>query len=310
MYQWGQTALVLAGFTPDDAGLHRLSLNATQEAQNALSSLQRTAADLGVRVVTSPHRFIGDIASATAAHLPGNWEATVEPVTQKSDQDEFASWLWGAKALVTCLADFRVPCVATLHDGAGIELLVVQRPSDGAYLTGALTPTRSSLSSIGPGPRCVTATTAAALPSNIHSSLLPQYERAVLLARLEEVDEDLRWVQDLEPGTASDIELSIALSRFQSHAPALINAMRSVKAASLTAVQTELLRRVEATLDRAGKRSTAADEAMAAWLSDGPGLVKLARAVATPPTTSSHTDLPASMPPPPPAATISADLRR
>ncbi|MBT2509202.1 hypothetical protein J7I98_25625 [Streptomyces sp. ISL-98] len=212
------------------------------------------------------------------------------------------------------MQDYRVPCAAILRDGAGTELLLVQRPWDGQYLAGALLPSPDHLNATAPAPGCVNATTAPGLAASIGVRLLPQYERAVLLSRLEEVDEDLHWVQNLEPGTGTGTGLDAALDRFQTHASAFIDILRRAEHPPLTAGQTALLSRVEASLAAAttgeDTSATAAGNAMAVWLGDGPLLIELVRAVAHPPTTSPPASVAIAVAPPPPTAVTSAGRHR
>ncbi|MFE5934220.1 hypothetical protein ACFQ69_02480 [Streptomyces sp. NPDC056470] len=301
-YRWAEAALTVAGFPQDDDGLHRLSLDDPGKARACLSSLQQAASDLHVKVVTNPHRFLGDIASGVASHLPGTWEATIERFPQKSDQDGLTSWLWNTGPLLTTMTDYRVPCAAILRDGAGTELLLTQRPWDGQYLAGALLPSPDHLNVTAPAPRCVTARTVSGLAAKIAARLLPEYEHAVLLSRLEEAQEDLCWVGNLEPGTGADSDLDAALDRFLMHAPSVIDFLRRPKGPPLSLGQAALLDRVEAGLDAA----TAGEgtHAMAVWLDDGADLIEMARMAATPPTTGSHTNISAAaVPPTPPPAT-------
>jgi hypothetical protein len=294
--------------------MHRLSLGDPGEARASLRSLQQAAADLHVAVVTSPNRFLGDIASAVAARLPGSWEATIERFPQRSDQNDFASWLWDAGPLLSTLQNYRVPCAAILRDGAGTELLLVQRPWDGQYLAGALLPSPDHLNATASAPPSVNAPTAPGLAASIGVRLLPQYERAVLLSQLEEADEDLHWVQNLEPGTGTSTDLAAALDRFQTHAPALIDILRRADHPPLTTDQVALLSRVEAGLGAAttgeDTNTTTSGDAMAVWLGDGPQLLELVRAVAHPPTTGPPRNVPPAVALSPPKAVTSAGRHR
>lgn len=243
-----------------------------------------------------------------ASQLSGTWEATIERFPQKSDQDGLTSWLWNTGPLLATMTDHRVPCAAILRDGAGIELLLARRPWDGQYLAGALLPSPDHLNVTAPAPRCVTARTVSGLAAKIDARVLPEYEHAVLLTRLEEAEEDLRWVGNLAPGTGADSDLDAALDRFRMHAPPVIDFLRRTKGPSLSLGRAALVDRVEAGLDAAA--SGEGDDAMAVWLEDGSDLIELARIAATPPTTGSHTDVSAAAAPLPPAIATGVVHRR
>ncbi|MEU7117949.1 hypothetical protein [Streptomyces zaomyceticus] len=242
-----------------------------------------------------------------ADDLPGAWEGTIERFPQKSNQDGLTSWLWNTGPLLATMTNYRVPCAAILRDGAGTELLLAQRPWDGQYLAGALLPSPDHLNVTAPAPRCVAARTIAGLAAKIGASLLPEYEHAVLLSRLEEADEDLYWVGNLEPGTGADSDLNAALDRFLMHAPPVVDLLRSGKGPSLSAGQAALVDRVEAGLDAAAAGEGA--DAMAVWLEDGPDLIELGRIAAAPPATGAHGGISIPVAPPAPAA-ASGVLRR
>ncbi|MFD8645158.1 MULTISPECIES: hypothetical protein [Streptomyces] len=307
-YQWAETVLAIAGFPQEDDGLHRLPLGDPNKARACLSSLQQAASGLHVKVVTSPHRFLGDIASGVASHLPGAWEATIERFPQKTNQDGLTSWLWNTGPLLATMTDYRVPCAAILRDGAGTELLLAQRPWDGQYLAGALLPSPDHLNVTGPAPRCVAARTISGLAARIGASLLPEYEHAVLISRLEEAEEDLCWVGNLEPGTGADSDLNAALDRFLMHAPPVIDLLRRGKGPSLSAGQTALVDRVEAGLGAAAAGE--GTDAMAVWLEDGADLIELARIVATTLATGARTGVSPAVTPPAPAAATGVVRRR
>lgn len=243
-----------------------------------------------------------------AAHLPSVWEVTIERFPQKSNQDGLTSWLWNTGPLLAAMTDYHVPCAAILRDGAGTELLLAQRPWDGQYLAGALLPSPDHLNVTAPAPRCVAARSVAGLAAKIGASLLPEYERAVLLSRLAEVEEDLCWVGNLEPGTGADSDLNTALDRFLMHAPPVIDLLRRTKGPSLSAVQAALVDRVEA-----GLAATTAGEgadAMAVWLGDGPDLIELARVAAARPAAGAQGDVSSPIAPPTPVAASGVVRRR
>ncbi|WP_329620126.1 hypothetical protein OG357_05935 [Streptomyces sp. NBC_01255] len=206
------------------------------------------------------------------------------------------------------MTDYRVPCAAILRDGSGTELLLAQRPWDGRYLAGALLPSPDHLNVTAPAPRCVAARTVTGLAAMIGASLLPEYEHAVLLSRLDEAEEDLCWVRNLEPGTGADSDLNAALDRFLMHARSAIDLLRRTKGPSLSGGQAALVDRVEARLDAATANEGGA--AMAVWLEDGPNLIELARITAAPPASGADGGISTPVAPPTPPAASGAVRRR
>jgi hypothetical protein len=309
----------LAGFTrehPDDA--HRLSLDDHARAGEALTRLHQTAQDCQPKVITSERPYFGDIAHAVAERLPGQWDVNIEHYPDGSIPAHLLDWVWEASPVLSTLVRYRTPGAAILRDGGGTELLLVERPWDGWYLIGTLLPSPDHLNVVGAGPRTVNATTACEAAADVRSLLLPEFEQLVHLARLREVQEDLDWVRDAEPGTVDDVELDAALDRFLTHAPYLLAATRRADVKPLAVSETAVLVRFEILLAQAqadaGARDEPApygtDEALALWLEAGEDLLDVVRTATVGPAEGpSRPAVTAATPPKPPAAVAAGRTR-
>lgn len=303
--RWAETALDLAGFTQNHDRLHTLALDDQAEARQALTHLHQAARDCQVTVTTHPRPFLGDIAQAIVAALPGHWTAETEPLREQQDQHHLRDFLWETGALHRLLDTNQLGCTAILRDGGGTELLLAERPSDGAYLVGALAPSPDDVHLTAPAPRSVIASSARLAARSIQTRLLPDYERAVHISRLNEAEEDLRWAQDREPGTYDTTHLQAALYRFRAHAITFIATLRDKT--TLSAEQVFFLDRMEDVLildDLDDPDPEALAVAETVWLVDGEELIEMAR-LATPPaaiTPAKPKPLAAAIPPPAAAA--------
>ncbi|MFD9484651.1 hypothetical protein ACFWBX_11725 [Streptomyces sp. NPDC059991] len=281
--RWAETALDLAGFTENHDRIHTLALDDQAQARQALKHLHQAARDCQVAVTTHPRPFLGDIAEAIALALPGHWRAAVEPLREQQDQHYLRDHLWETGTLHGLLQKDGLGFAATLRDGGGTELLLAERPSDGSYIVGALTPSPDYVRVTAPAPRSVIASDARLAARFIQTHLLPEYERAVHLSRLDEAEEDLRWAQVSEAGTYDTVDLEAALYRFRTHATAFIATLRETT--PLPVEQAVFLDRVEDGLNLDGLDDPdpeALADAGAVWLIDGEELIEMARA-ATPP---------------------------
>ncbi|GGU55212.1 hypothetical protein GCM10010211_19870 [Streptomyces albospinus] len=311
--RWAETALDLAGFAQSHDQIHTLSLDDQAQARQALTHLHQAARDCQVTVATHPRPYLGDIAEAIVAALPGHWMATVEPLRRRQDQHNLREFLWEAGSLYDLLERNRLGFAAILRDGGGTELLLIERPSDGLYMVGALTPSPDHVQVTMSAPRSVIASDARLAARFVHARLLPDYERAVHLSRLYEAEEDLRWAQEHEPERYDTADLGAALYRFRAHATAFIATLRANT--PLSAEQDAFLDRVEDglsldALDDPDPEALA--DAGAVWLVDGEELIEMARA-ATPPasgTPAKPKALPTAVPPPPAMAATAPGLRR
>ncbi|WP_420036031.1 hypothetical protein ACN2WE_30855 [Streptomyces sp. cg28] len=303
--RWAETALDLAGFTQNHDHLHTLALDNRADARQALAHLHQAARDCHVTVATHPRPFLGDVAEAIVAALPGHWMAEFEPLREQQEQRHLRDFAWDTGALCRLLDMHHLPCAVILRDGGGTQLLLAERPSDGAYLVGALAPSPDDIRVTAQAPRSVIASNARLTAQFIKTRLLPDYERAIYISRLDEATEDLRWAQEGEPGTYDTTQLQAALYRFRAHAIPLIATLRD--RTTLPAEQVVFLDRMEDVLlldnlDAPGPEALA--DAQAAWFTDGEELIEMARA-ATPPAPHAPVKphpLPAALPRPAVAA--------
>lgn len=280
--RWAETALDLSGFTQNHDQVHTLALDDQAQARQALTHLHQAARDCQVSVATHPRPYLGDIAEAIVAALPGHWMADVEPLREQQDRHYLRDYLWETGTLHGLLETSSLGFAVILRDGGGTELLLAERPSDGSYIVGALTPSPDYVRVTAPAPRSVIASDARLAARFIQTRLLPDYERAVHLSRLDEAEEDLRWAQEHEPGTYDTEDLEAALYRFRAHATAFIATLRETT--PLSAEQTTFLDRMEDGLNLDGLDDLdpeALADAGAVWLVDGEELIEMARA-ATP----------------------------
>ena len=308
--RWAETALALAGLAEDGDLIHTLPLDDPARARQALTHLHQAARDCQVRVATHPRPYLGDIAEAIVAALPGPWAATVLSLREQQDQHHLRDYLWETSALYELLERERLGFAAFLRDGGGTELLLVERPSDGSYVIGALTPSADHLHATAPPPRSIIASDAHTAATFIRTRLLPDYERAVHLSRLGEAEQDLRWAQEAhEPGAYDAAALDAALERFRTHAAAFIATLRDGE--PLTAEQSVFLDRVEDGLGLALDEphdldSEALADAQAVWLIHGEELIEMARAATPAPVTPAKDRAPATAVLPPRAVVASA----
>ncbi|MEU7646326.1 hypothetical protein [Streptomyces huasconensis] len=307
--RWAETALDLSDFTKSHDQTRTLALDDQARARQALTHLHQAARDCQVTIATHPRPYLGDIAETIVAALPGPWMADVEPLLQEHAPHYFRDFLWETGEIYDLLDRAQPGFVASLRDGGGTELLLVERPSDGAYMVGALTPSPDYLDVTAPAPRSVIASDARLAARITETRLLPDYERAVHLSRLDEAERDLHWARDKqEPGAYDAVDLQAALHRFRDHAVAFIATLRDKT--TLSAEQTTFLARMENGLnldapDEPDPESLA--DAEAVWLVDGQELIEMARAATPAPVTPpAKPKSPATAPPPPGAWTFHA----
>lgn len=314
--RWAETALDLAGFTTNHNEIRALSLDAPPRARQALTHLHQAARDCQVSVATHPRPYLGDIAETIVAALSGHWMADIEPLREPQDQHYLRDYVWETGTLHDLLEKNSLGFAAILRDGGGTELLLIERPSDGSYVVGALTPSPDHLHVTDPAPRSITASDARLAARFIQTRLLPDYERAVHLSRLAEAEHDLRWAQEREAkgGTYDTVDLESALYRFRTHAIAFIATLRGATT-PLPVEQAIFLDRMEDglnldALDDPDPEALA--DAGAVWLIDGEELIEMARA-ATPPasvTPAKPKALPTAALPLPPVAAPAPGPRR
>ncbi|OKJ72235.1 hypothetical protein [Streptomyces sp. CB02460] len=311
-HRWATTALELAGFTRHQGEAHRLPLGDHVHARATLTHLHETARDCQAKVITSERPYLGDIAVVVAEALPGSWEVEVEHYPDGSIPAHLLEWVWEATPALSALSKSRIPCAAILRDGDGTELLLTERPWNDTYLVGALLPSPDHVEVVGTGaPRTVVATTAHRAAADVRSRLLPEFEQLVLLARLREVQQDLRWVRNAEAGSVDTVDLDAALERFLIHAPYLIEAARRHDGKPLAGPEDAALVRFEILFARFqadaggqnGGEPDGIDEATALWVESAEDLVDAVRsAILGPAGKPSHSAIATATPPKPPAA--------
>ncbi|AZM56320.1 hypothetical protein DMA15_30110 [Streptomyces sp. WAC 01529] len=303
--RWAQTALDLSDFTKSHDPTRTLALDDQARARQALTHLHQAARDCQVTIATHPRPYLGDIAEAIVAALPGHWMADVEPLPQKQDHPYYLrDFVWEAGEISDLLDRSPLGFAAILRDGGGTELLLVERPSDGAYMVGALIPSPDHVHVTAPAPRSVIASDARLVARFTQTRLLPDYKRAVHLSRLDEAERDLRWARD-KPGAHDPVDLQAALYRFRAHAIAFIATLR--EDTPLSAEQTIFLERMHNGLNLDAlddpDPATLAD-AEAVWLVDGQELIEMARAATPAPLAPPAKPKKLAAAPPPPGAVV------
>ncbi|MFC9582049.1 hypothetical protein ACFVJ8_04255 [Streptomyces yangpuensis] len=257
-YPWANTALQLTpGFERRLDGTY--ALRDVDTAAPILRTLADTARRHRVHLFGGPRTYLGDYAAALGAGLPGEWTVKVEVYAHPVWQEDLVPLLWDAGELIDCVEHSRIPYAAQLTNGAGIELLLLERPGSAhEYLLGAFASGTFDDNYADPH-----APTSVVLPSDtahaaglVTSTFLPEYEQAVherLLAaveaahgRLEELHATWTAIQQsgrysdgirLDPATLGRTEQqyleegSVEWRRLRPHAAALLSRMRSVAGA-------------------------------------------------------------------------------
>ncbi|MEU1329492.1 hypothetical protein [Streptomyces sp. NPDC005865] len=304
--RWAETALDLADFAKSHDQTRTLALDDQARARQALTHLHQAARDCQVAIATHPRPYLGDIAEAIVAALPGHWRADVEPLSQEQDPHYLRDFLWETGEIYDLLDKTRLGFAAILRDGGSTELLLVERPSDGAYLVGALIPSPDYVEVTAPAPRSIIASDARLAARFTETRLLPDYKRAVHLSRLDEAERDLRWArEDHEPGAYDAMDLQAALYRFRTHATAFIATLRDNP--PLSVEQTAFLDRMQDglnldALDAPDPEALA--DAGAVWLIDGEELIEMARAATPAPVTPPARPKRLATAPPPPGTVV------
>ncbi|MFH8562554.1 hypothetical protein [Streptomyces sp. NPDC017988] len=285
--RWAETALDLSDFTKSHDQTRTLALGDQARARQALTHLHQAASDCQVTIVTHPRPYLGDIAETIVAALPGHWMADVEPLLQEHAPHYLRDFLWETGEIYDLLDRAQPGFVASLRDGGGTELLLVERPSDGAYMVGALTLSPDYLDVTAPAPRSVIASDARLAARITETRLLPDYERAVHLSGLERSGAGpALGAGQAGAGGVQRRGPAGRLYRFRDHAVAVFAALRDNT--TLSAEQTTFLDRMENGLNLDAPDDpdpeTLAD-AEAVWLVDGQELIEMARAATPAPVT-------------------------
>ncbi|RST03751.1 hypothetical protein [Streptomyces sp. WAC05950] len=257
-YPWANTALQLTpGFERCPDGTY--ALRDVDTAAPILRALADTARRHRVHLFGGSRTYLGDYAAALANCLPGQWTVKVEVYSHPVWQEDLVPLLWDAGELIDCVEHIRIPYAAQLANGAGIELLLAERPgSTDEYLLGSFASATFDDNYADPH-----APASIVLPSDtahaaglVTGTFLPAYEQAVherLLAaveaahgRLEELHATWTAIQHsgrygdgthLDPATLGHTrqqyleESSVEWRRLRPHAAALLSRVRPVAGA-------------------------------------------------------------------------------
>ncbi|WP_406186158.1 hypothetical protein [Streptomyces sp. NBC_01006] len=243
-------------------------------------------------------------------------------------QEDLAACLWGTGPLLHTLEMYRVPSAAILRSESGIELAVVHAPRHDLYHVGVIAPKDMYLDETVTPPTSITVHPAAVPAArSVSSALLADYHRAVFQVQLNHLGDDLAWAHEaFEPGTVQDPpqqELAGAFARFAAIAPHIIAALRTNDAHPFNAHEKAFLERMDATFGQPGPasedpgaaREVPSVDPLALWLTEGDGLVELARAAGRAAPTQSAlsvaraTAAPRALPSPPVQVAASPSLR-
>lgn len=136
-YRWANTALQLTpGFERRPDGTY--ALRDVDSAKPNLLALAENARRHRVLLFGGARPYLGDYATALADGLPGTWTVKVEVYAHPVWQEDLVPLLWDTGELIDSVEHGRIPYAAQLTNGAGIELLLVERlGSAHEYLLGA-----------------------------------------------------------------------------------------------------------------------------------------------------------------------------
>ncbi|MCX5308975.1 hypothetical protein OG304_36960 [Streptomyces sp. NBC_00160] len=180
-YRWANTALQLTpGFERRPDGTY--ALRDVDSAKPNLLALAENARRHRVLLFGGARPYLGDYATALADGLPGTWTVKVEVYAHPVWQEDLVPLLWDAGELIDSVEHGRIPYAAQLTNGAGIELLLVERlGSAHEYLLGAFASTSFDDNYADPhAPRSVVLPSEASHAAGlVTGTFLPAYEQAV-----------------------------------------------------------------------------------------------------------------------------------
>ncbi|MCY0942348.1 hypothetical protein [Streptomyces antarcticus] len=326
-FRWARTALQLAGFEKDSDGNYVVPLIDTARARQALAALTETSRSCQSTVTAADQRYIGDFALGVSRHLPGQWKVRVENYAHPAAQGDLFSCLWTTGSNLRYLENRRIPAAAVIQAEDGAEIAIVYNPRHRVYDVGMLVPTDMYLDeSVTPPPMITVHPATVPAARKIASTLLTDYHRALFEMQLNHLGDDLAWAQEeFEPGTVQDPpqrDLAEAFERFASIAPHIITALRTSDAHAVNAHEQAFLEDMGAAFSQPGAGAEEAGETrenpsldlLSMWMSEGEGLVELARdAVRTAPAQTAlglvrAVGAPGALPSPPPR--VGAALNR
>ncbi|MER5782647.1 hypothetical protein ABT104_13105 [Streptomyces mobaraensis] len=198
-YPWAQTALEATGFQRRQDGTYALAVEDPQATQATVVELLRTAERHQSSVKISGRSYIGDVAEGIVAHLPGQWNAKVDVYSHPIWQEDLVPLLWDAGELAKAVQTARIPSAAVLSDGAGTELLLVERPGHRQdYLLGAFAPEGFDDNYDEPHAPSSLVIPGAAQPAAraITDRFLPAYRRAVHTRRVAAISSALQRIRE------------------------------------------------------------------------------------------------------------------
>ncbi|MFF5488549.1 hypothetical protein [Streptomyces virginiae] len=153
-----------------------------ESAKPNLLALAENARRHRVLLFGSARPYLGDYATALADGLPGTWTVKVEVYAHPVWQEDLVPLLWDAGELIDSVEHIRIPYAAQLANGAGTELLLVERPGSAhEYLLGAFVSTTFDDNYADPhAPSSVVLPPDAAHAARlVTGTFLPAYEQAV-----------------------------------------------------------------------------------------------------------------------------------
>ncbi|MFJ9789408.1 hypothetical protein [Streptomyces globosus] len=312
-YRWAHTALQLTpGFERRPDGTY--ALRNVDTAEPILRALADTARRHRVLLFGGARPYLGDYATALTNGLPGTWTVKIEVYAHPVWQEDLVPLLWDAGELIDSVVHSRISYAAQLTNGAGTELLLVERPgSADEYLLGAFASGTFDDNYAEPhAPSSVVLPSDAAHAAGlVTGAFLPAYEQAVherLLTaveaahgRLEELLAEWTAIQQsgrysngsrLDPATLGHTEQqyleesSVEWRRLRPHAAELLSRVHPVAGAEDSASLGRLhqLLHPDAAASWPAPPSSPADlppgtsETLRRWRTDAPVLLRQARA--------------------------------
>ncbi|MEV7196903.1 hypothetical protein AB0N81_34645 [Streptomyces sp. NPDC093510] len=183
-------ALEDAGFQRIPGGAFAAPLTDPAATRQMASVLVHRAHECGATITTSPRPFLGDFGEDLAARLPGAWSARLELYYNPVVQEDLIGPLWDRGNLCQAVLHDAVPGAVVLTNGAGTELLLIERPGHGGgYLLGAFAPEGYDDNWEEPNaPRSIVLPGEPDLAARaVTTTFLPAYSRALHQRRLDTV---------------------------------------------------------------------------------------------------------------------------
>lgn len=183
-------ALEEAGFHRIPGGAFAAPLTDGQAIRQMASALVHRAHEQGATITTSPRPYLADFGEDLAARLPGTWSAQLELYYHPLVQEDLIGPLWDSGDLLQALLHDHVPSAVVLKNGAGTELLLIERPGHSAgYLLGAFATEEYDDNWEEPNaPRSIVLPAEPDLAARaVATTFLPEYSRCLHNRRLDTV---------------------------------------------------------------------------------------------------------------------------